>query len=70
MHNERFIVNGIRLFKQSMLFDGRWKDPERTETAFRGNCFSAGDLGMPRSGANKILHRALREKYGMWKDRI
>ncbi len=26
------------------------------------------DEEMPRSGANKILHRVLREKYGMWKD--
>jgi acyl-CoA synthetase (AMP-forming)/AMP-acid ligase II len=26
------------------------------------------DDDMPRSGAGKILHRMLREKYGMWKD--
>jgi fatty-acyl-CoA synthase len=26
------------------------------------------DEEMPRSAANKILHRVLREKYGMWKD--
>jgi acyl-CoA synthetase (AMP-forming)/AMP-acid ligase II len=26
------------------------------------------DEEMPRSGAGKILHRILREKYGMWKD--
>ncbi len=26
------------------------------------------DEEMPRSGANKILHRVLREKYGLWKD--
>ena len=26
------------------------------------------DEEMPRSGAGKILHRLLREKYGMWKD--
>jgi len=26
------------------------------------------DEEMPRSGAGKILHRMLREKYGMWKD--
>jgi fatty-acyl-CoA synthase len=26
------------------------------------------DEEMPRSGAGKILHRVLREKYGMWKD--
>ncbi len=28
-----------------MLFDGYWKEPERTEQAFRGDYFSAGDLG-------------------------
>ncbi len=151
-----------------MLFDGYWKDPERTEAAFRGDYFSPGDLGkrdqdgyyylvdrkanmiisggenvfpsevencvgsnpkvkdvavigtphekwgeqvtavvvlhegqtateeeisgycrgkiagykiprkvyfikdeeMPRSGPGKILHRVLREKYGMWKDHM
>ena len=26
------------------------------------------DEEMPRSGTNKILHRILREKYGMWRD--
>jgi acyl-CoA synthetase (AMP-forming)/AMP-acid ligase II len=151
-----------------MLFDGYWKEPERTESAFRGDYFSAGDLGkrdedgyyylvdrkanmiisggenvfpsevenclganskvkdvavigtpherwgeqvtaivvlhegeeateeemsgfckgkiagykvprkvyfikeeeMPKSGAGKILHRVLRERYGTWKDRL
>ena len=28
------------------------------------------DDEMPRSGAGKILHRILREKYGMWKDHV
>jgi fatty-acyl-CoA synthase len=28
------------------------------------------DHEMPRSGAGKILHRLLREKYGMWKDQL
>ncbi|OPY66913.1 MAG: Long-chain-fatty-acid--CoA ligase FadD13 [Syntrophorhabdus sp. PtaU1.Bin050] len=28
------------------------------------------DEEMPRSGAGKILHRVLREKYGMWKDHV
>ena len=28
------------------------------------------DEEMPRSGAGKILHRILREKYGMWKDHV
>lgn len=151
-----------------MLFEGYWKDHEQTEKAFRGEYFSAGDMGyrdeegyyylvdrkanmiisggenifpsevenviggntkvkdvavigiphekwgeqvaavvvlhegayateqeiseycrekiagykvpkrvifikddeMPRSGAGKILHRLLRERYGMWKDRL
>lgn len=26
------------------------------------------DEEMPRSGPGKILHRVLREQYGMWKD--
>ena len=28
------------------------------------------DEEMPRSGAGKILHRILRERYGMWKDHV
>jgi fatty-acyl-CoA synthase len=28
------------------------------------------DDEMPRSGAGKILHRVLRERYGMWKDHV
>jgi fatty-acyl-CoA synthase len=28
------------------------------------------DEEMPRSGAGKILHRVLRERYGMWKDHM
>ena len=28
------------------------------------------DEEMPRSGVSKILHRVLREKYGMWKDHV
>ncbi len=28
------------------------------------------DEEMPRSGAGKILHRLLREKYGMWGDQL
>jgi len=154
--------------RSPMLFDQYWKDPELTEKAFRGEYFSAGDMGyrdeegyyylvdrkanmiisggenvfpseventvgsnpkvkdvavigiphekwgeqvaaivvlhegveateheivescrgkiagykvpkkvifikdreMPRSGAGKILHRLLRERYGMWKDQL
>lgn len=154
--------------RSPMLFEGYWKDHEQTEKAFRGEYFSAGDMGyrdeegyyylvdrkanmiisggenifpsevenviggntkvkdvavigiphekwgeqvaavvvlhegayateqeiseycrekiagykvpkrvifikddeMPRSGAGKILHRLLRERYGMWKDRL
>jgi fatty-acyl-CoA synthase len=154
--------------RSPMLFDQYWKDPELTQKAFRGEYFSAGDMGyrdeegyyylvdrkanmiisggenifpsevenvvggnpkvkdvaiigiphekwgeqvaavvvlhegaiateqeiseycrgkiagykvpkkvvfirddeMPRSGAGKILHRLLREKYGMWRDQL
>jgi fatty-acyl-CoA synthase len=154
--------------RSPMLFEGYWKDPDQTEKAFRGEYFSAGDMGyrdedgyyylvdrkanmiisggenvfpseventvggnpkvkdvavigiphekwgeqvaavvvlhegadateqeiseycrgkiagykvpkkvifiedneMPRSGAGKILHRILRERYGMWKDQL
>lgn len=161
-------VVGELYSRSPMLFDGYWKDPAQTEKAFRGDYFSAGDMGfrdedgyyylidrkanmiitggenvypsevenlvggnpkikdvavigvphekwgeqvtavvvlhegvdateqeisdycrgkiggykvpkkvifirdeeMPRSGAGKILHRVLREKYGMWKDHI
>jgi len=28
------------------------------------------DEEMPRSGTGKILHRVLRERYGMWKDHV
>ena len=29
-----------------MLFDGYWKDPEKTAAAMKGDYFSAGDMGM------------------------
>ena len=32
------------------------------------NVFFIKDEEMPRTGNGKILHRVLREKYGMWKD--
>ena len=32
------------------------------------NVFFIKDTEMPRSGAGKILHRMLREKYGKWSD--
>jgi acyl-CoA synthetase (AMP-forming)/AMP-acid ligase II len=161
-------VVGELYSRSPMLFDGYWKDPVQTENAFKGDYFSAGDMGfrdedgyyylvdrkanmiisggenvfpsevenvvggypkvkdvavigiphekwgeqvaavivlhegvdateqeisnycrgkiagykvpkkvifikdeeMPRSGAGKILHRVLREKYGMWKDHL
>ena len=161
-------VVGELYSRSPMLFDGYWKDPVQTERAFRGDYFSAGDMGfrdedgyyylvdrkanmiisggenvfpsevenavgghrkvkdvavigiphekwgeqvtavvvlhegvdateqeisdfcrgkiagykvpkkvifikdeeMPRSGAGKILHRVLRERYGMWKDHL
>lgn len=168
--NEIYTPNTVgEVYSRSpMLFDQYWKDPELTEKAFRGEYFSAGDMGyrdgegyyylvdrkanmiisggenvfpseventvgsnpkvkdvavigiphekwgeqvaavvvlhegveateneiaefcrgkiagykvpkkvvfikdqeMPRSGAGKILHRLLRERYGMWKDQL
>jgi fatty-acyl-CoA synthase len=32
--------------RSPMLFDGYWKDPERTAQAMKGEYFSAGDMGM------------------------
>ena len=32
--------------RSPMLFDGYWKDPERTALAMKGEYFSAGDMGM------------------------
>jgi fatty-acyl-CoA synthase len=32
--------------RSPMLFDGYWKDPERTAQAMKGDYFSAGDMGM------------------------
>ena len=32
------------------------------------NIIFVKDEDMPRSAAGRILHRMLREKYGMWKD--
>jgi len=34
------------------------------------NVIFIADEEMPRTGAGKILHRVLREKYGMWKDHV
>ena len=32
--------------------------------------FFIKDEEMPRSGPGKLLHRVLRERYGMWKDHV
>ena len=34
------------------------------------NIIFISDEEMPRTGTGKILHRMLREKYGMWKDHV
>jgi acyl-CoA synthetase (AMP-forming)/AMP-acid ligase II len=61
-----------------VLHEGERATPEEISSYCRGkiagykvpkDVIFIGDEEMPRSGANKILHRVLREKYGMWKDK-
>ena len=60
-----------------VLHDGQTSTAEEITEYCRGkiagykvpkNIVFIKDEEMPRSGAGKILHRMLREKYGMWKD--
>jgi acyl-CoA synthetase (AMP-forming)/AMP-acid ligase II len=60
-----------------VLHEGHTASPEEITSFCRGkiasykvpkNIIFITDEEMPRSGAGKILHRVLREKYGMWKD--
>jgi acyl-CoA synthetase (AMP-forming)/AMP-acid ligase II len=60
-----------------VLHDGQTATPEEITTFCRGkiagykvpkNVVFIKDEEMPRTGNGKILHRVLREKYGMWKD--
>jgi acyl-CoA synthetase (AMP-forming)/AMP-acid ligase II len=62
-----------------VLHEGQTATPEEITGYCKGkiagfkvpkNIFFIKDEEMPRSGANKILHRVLREKYGMWKDHV
>jgi acyl-CoA synthetase (AMP-forming)/AMP-acid ligase II len=60
-----------------VLHEGQTATPEEISDYCRGkiagykvpkNIMFIKDEEMPRSGTGKILHRMLREKYGMWKD--
>ena len=60
-----------------VLHEGQTATPEEISNHCRGkiagykvpkNIIFIKDEEMPRSGTGKILHRMLREKYGMWKD--
>jgi len=60
-----------------VLHEGHTASPEEITSFCRGkiasykvpkNIIFITDEEMPRSGTGKILHRVLREKYGMWKD--
>ena len=58
---------------------GADRDPRRDHGHCKGkiagfkvpkNIIFIKDEEMPSTGAGKILHRILREKYGMWKDHV
>jgi acyl-CoA synthetase (AMP-forming)/AMP-acid ligase II len=62
-----------------VLHEGQTSTPEEISGYCKGkiagfkvpkNIIFIKDEEMPRSGAGKILHRILREKYGMWKDHV
>ena len=62
-----------------VLHEGQTSTAEEIATFCRGkiagfkipkNVVFIKDEEMPRSGAGKILHRILREQYGMWKDHV
>lgn len=62
-----------------VLHEGQTATAEEISTFCRGkiagfkipkNIIFIRDDEMPRSGTGKILHRLLREKYGMWKDHV
>ncbi|MGD0231373.1 MAG: AMP-binding protein [Syntrophorhabdales bacterium] len=62
-----------------VLHEGQTATPEEISSFCKGkiagykvpkNIVFIKDDEMPRSGAGKILHRILREKYGMWKDHV
>jgi fatty-acyl-CoA synthase len=62
-----------------VLHEGQTATPEEITTYCKGkiagykvpkNIIFIKDEEMPRSGPGKILHRVLREKYGMWKDHV
>ncbi len=62
-----------------VLHEGETATAEEISTYCRGkiagfkipkNILFIKDAEMPRSGTGKILHRMLREKYGLWKDHV
>ncbi len=62
-----------------VLHQGQTATPEEISAYCKGkiagykvpkNVIFIEDDQMPRSGAGKILHRLLRERYGMWKDHV
>jgi acyl-CoA synthetase (AMP-forming)/AMP-acid ligase II len=62
-----------------VLHEGQTATPEEITGYCKGkiagfkvpkNVIFIKDEEMPRSGAGKILHRILREKFGMWKDHV
>jgi len=68
---------GEQVMAVVVLHDGQTATPDEITGHCKGkiagfkvpkNVVFIKDAEMPRSGAGKILHRMLREKYGMWKD--
>jgi acyl-CoA synthetase (AMP-forming)/AMP-acid ligase II len=70
---------GEQVMAVVVLHEGQTATPEEISGFCKGkiagfkvpkNIVFIKDEEMPRSGAGKILHRMLREKFGMWKDHV
>ena len=70
---------GEQVMAVVVLHEGQTATPEEISGFCKGkiagfkvpkNIVFIKDDEMPRSGAGKILHRMLREKFGMWKDHV
>ncbi len=70
---------GEQVMAVVVLHEGQTATPEEISGFCKGkiagfkvpkNVVFIKDEEMPRSGAGKILHRLLREKFGMWKDHV